>query len=217
MISLDYGNILTFKIALVGLTPLIIGFFSLIFGYFILPERWWYFSQILLTIPIAVAFLLFCNIFKKKSLKPVFPFFLTIFISFIMILSPNANFDNHIFSPNTGVRSALTEAEITAAAFFIEKSTDSISSDYDYFVNPSSSILINYYGLSYDRIRSLDISLLKDEFFENDKIIVIREEIVKRPFRLSGQVYKLNYDPIKSLDIKGFSKIYDSTKVKGFL
>lgn len=217
MISLEYGNHSTFKIAVVGLTPLIVGFSSLIFGYFIIPERWWYFSQILLAIPIAIAFLLLCTRFLNKSLKPIFILFLTVFISFVMVMSPNANLDNHIFSPNTGVRSALTETEMTTAAFFVEKSIGNLSSDFDYFTNPSSSILINYYGLNYDRIKSLDASLLKGEFFKNGNILVIRNEIVKRPFRLFGQVYKLNYDPVKSLDIKGFSEIYDCTSVKGFL
>jgi hypothetical protein len=217
MLTSEYGNNLTFKIAVVGLTPLTIGFFSLIFGYFIIPERWWYFSQILLAVPIAIAFLLLCARFLNKSLKPVFLFFLTVLISFIMIMSPNANFDNQLFSSNTGVRSAFTESEMTAAAFFVEKSNGDISSDYDFFTNPSSSVLINFYGLSYGRIKSLDDSILYEDFSKDGIIKVIRKEIVDKPFRLFGLVYRLDYDPFKSLDIKGFSSIYDCDSVKGFI
>lgn len=217
MISRKYGNFSTLNIAVVGLTPLAIGFFSLIFGYFIIPERWWYFSQILLAIPTAIAFILLCSKIKNRSIKPIFLFFLTIFISFLMIMSPVANLDNHTFSPNTGIRLALTESEITTAAFFVEKSADTtISSDDDYFTSQSSSILLNYYNVNHSKIIPLENSLLTRKFDDAGSIIVIREEIVNKPFRLSGQPFKLNYDPKQVLEEQDYSRIYDCTSVSGF-
>ena len=216
MISRKHGNFSTLNAAVVGMTPLAVGFFSLIFGYFTIQERWWYFSQILLAVPLAIALLLLCGKIRNRSLKPIFLIFLTIFISFLMVMSPTANLDNHTFSPNTGIRSALTESEITTAAFFVEKSIGTLSSDYDYFTNPSSSILINYYDLNYSKIKSLDTAFFTRKFDNMSSIIVIREQILNKPFRIFGQPFKLNYDPRKALDEQGFSRIYDCNSVFGF-
>ena len=218
MISKKYGSSHTFIMAIVGATPLAIGFFSLITGHSVIEQRWWYFSQILLALPLAITFFLLCGVIKNKFAKPFLLLFLTFFLSFIMITSPKANIDNHTFSPNTGIRPPSTEAELRAAAFFVEKSVYNISSDYDYFTNPSSSIPVNYYNMSYSRIKSLDTSLITGEFERNGNIIVvIREEIVDKPFRLFGQPFKLNYDPRQSLNEQGFSKIYDCNSVSGFM
>jgi len=211
MISKKYGNSSTLNFAIVGLIPLTIGFFSLIFGLFTIPERWWYFSQILLVIPVSLGFILLYNKIKNKYTKPLFLLFLTIFFSFIIITGSMANVDNHMFSPNTGVRLALTESEITGAVFFSEKSVKPLLLDHDY-----SIILTNYYSLNDKRVKSLDSSLLTGEFSPGGGTIVIREEIVNRPFRLFGQPFKLNYDPKQVLENQGFSKIYDSNSVFGF-
>jgi hypothetical protein len=216
MISKKYGNALTLSFSIIGITPLAIGFISLITGYYLIPERWWYFSQILLAIPISLTFILLCNKIKRKSLKTLFLFFLITFLTFAMIISPTANLDNRIFSQNTGLRSALTKSEITAASFFAEKSAATLSSDFDYFTNPSSSILINYFNINSTRIKSLDQSILTRKFDRNYSIIVIREEIITQPFRIFGQTYKLDYNLKKSLEIQGFSVIYDSNSVSGY-
>lgn len=216
MISKKYGNYHTFNIAIIGMTPLAVGFFSLIFGYFLIPERWWYFSEVLLAVPIAVASILLCMKIERNSLKTLFIFFLIAFLSFIMIMSPIANVDNPIFSSNTNARSAFIESEIITAAFFVEKSVENLSSDYDYFTNPSSSILINFFGLNNTKIKSLDVSFLTKNFTRINTI-VIRNEIINKPFRLFGQIFKLDYNPQKYLEEKGFSRILDSNSAKGYI
>ena len=100
---------------------------------------------------------------------------------------------------------------------FVEKSVSNISSDYDYFTNPSSSIPVNYYNMDYGRVKSLDTSLFIGKFEHNVSTIVIRQEIVNNPFRLFGQPFKINYDPRQSLNEQGFSKIYDCNSVSGFI
>lgn len=217
MISRKYGSSHTFIMTIVGATPLAIGFFSLITGHSVVEQRWWYFSQILLALPLAITFFLLYGVTKNKFSKPILLLFLTFFLSFMMITSPIANTDNHTFSPNTGIRFASTESEIRTAAFFVEKSVYNISSDYDYFTNPSSSIPVNYYNISYSRIKSIDTSLITGEFERNRDIIIIREKIVDKPFRLFGQPFKLNYDPKQSLNEQGFSKIYDCNSVTAFV
>jgi hypothetical protein len=217
MISRKYGNLNTFNIALVGLTPFVLGFFSQIIGFFILPDRWWYFSQIFLAIPIVITIILVYNNIKNKSIRPIVILFIAFFFSFIMILSPSANVNKQFFSSNTGVRYGFTEAEITATAFFVEKSVGNLSSDYDFFTNPSSSIPKNYFELESNRIKSIDEALLTGDFTQINSTIVIREEIVKEPFRLFGQTYKLNYDLKKSLEKQGFSRTYDCKSIFGYI
>ena len=131
-------------------------------------------------------------------------------------MSPTANIDNPIFSPNTGVRYAITSSEIQTAAFFAENSEGNISSDYDFFTNPSSSIPMNYYNVEENSILSLDNSLYTGNFDHNG-FIIIRDQIVNNPFRLLGQRYKINYDPKENLYDQDFSKIYDSNSASGFV
>jgi hypothetical protein len=194
-----------------------IGFFSLITGHSVLEQRWWYFSQILLSIALAVSLVIFYGILKNKIAKTALLFFLTFYLSFIMVTSPQSNIDNQIFSPNTGIRSASTESEIRAAGFFVDKSISNISSDYSYFTNPSSSIPVNYYYFNPNKIKSIENALLTGKFHINNSVIAVREEIIGNPLRLFGQPYKLNYDPREILGGQGFSKIYDSKSVSGFL
>ncbi|MBE3089350.1 MAG: hypothetical protein IMZ41_03610 [Actinobacteria bacterium] len=217
MISKKYGNFNTFNIALVGLIPLTLGFFSQILGIYILPERWIYFSQVLLAIPIVITVILIYNNIKNKSIRSIVLLIIIFFFSFILILSPTANVNNRFLSPNTGIRNGYTEAEMTSTAFFVEKSVGNLSSDFDFFTNPSSSIPKNYFELKSDRIKSIDESLLTGDFTQIKSTIVIREEIVKEPFRLFGAIYKLNYDLKNSLEKQGFSLIYDCKSVFGYI
>lgn len=217
MLSERHSNSNTFTMVVAGFFPLAIGFLALITGHSVIQERWWYFGQILLALPLAITFLLLCSSIKNKFAKSFSLFTLTIFLSFIMIMSPTANIDNHSFSPNTGIRAAPTEAELITATFFVQNSAGNLSSDYDYFTQRSSSIPSNYYGMNYSRIKSLDECLHTGEFEHNRSIIVIREEIVNNPFRIYGQPFKLNYNPKQSLNEQYFSKIYECGSVSGFV
>jgi hypothetical protein len=215
LISKKYGNISSFNIAVAGITPLVVGFFSLIIGTYVLPERWWYFSQILLAISVSISFILLLNSIKNKYARPLCLFVLVLFLSFIMIVSPTANVDNPVIFPNSDVRLALTESEITAGTFFVENSVKYLSSDYNYFTNPSG-FLTNNFGLNGSKIKSLDTAFLTKNFSLGNTVIVIRQDIVNKPFVLYGQVYQLNYNPQTYLEEKYFSRVYDSISVVGY-
>ena len=49
-----------------------------------------------------------------------------------------------------------------------------------------------------------------------DMFVLIRKEIVNRPFLLS-YVYKLDYDPREVLSSQIFSRVYDCDSVSGFV
>jgi len=216
MISAN-GNMQTFSIAISGLTTLSIGFISFITEKQMLNVRWLYFSQIFLALPLSVAFFLLLSCVKVRIAKNILLFTLTTALCFIMIMSPTANLDNHIFSPNTGVRYAFTESEVTAASFFAKNSFGNISSDFDYCTNPSSSIFANYYDVSYERIISLDESLYEGKFEPDGTIKIIRREITERAFRLAKGLYRIDYDLSKLLRDSRFNKIYDSYEVSAYL
>jgi len=67
------GSSSSFTMAWVGVAPLAIGFFSLISGHSVIEHRWWYFAQILLAIPLAVA-VYTVGTWKMKSPKTLYCF-----------------------------------------------------------------------------------------------------------------------------------------------
>ena len=202
-------------IVISGSIILIMSFLSIMTGKEILNTRWLYFSQILLAMPVSITFLLISNIPKRKYVRPILIAMFAISLSFIMIISPTANADNFTFNQNLGVRYGFTDSEMKSAAFYAKNTAGKISSDFDYSTNPSSSIFVNYYNVSYDNISSLDASLRNGTFDHDGSIKIIRKEIVDRPFRLSGGLYRLKYDPNIVMS-KRFNKIYDSFVVIGY-
>lgn len=211
MISKKFRNSYTISLVTIGMAPLFIGFFSIITGHTILEARWWYYAQIFLSIPLAVTIMILISRIRNNTKKSAFLAVFSVLLSLLMIMSFNV-VDNNVFYQNTGVRYAFTTSEITAASFFSEKITSNISSDFDYSSNPSSSVFINNYNVKMNNIIPLDNSLYEKKFFDDGSIKLIREYIVKKPFRLSGLTYKLNYDPREPLDAD-FNRIYDSTRV----
>lgn len=202
-------------LALVAIMTLSIGFFSLITGKEVLNVRWWYFAQILLSPLVAVALVIIFNSINSKGIKNTFLVVFVCLLSFLMITSSIACTDNHTFSPNSGVRYAFTASEMAAASFFSQQNV-SISSDFDYAVNPSSSLFANYYNLKYSKIDSIDIDLYNHSYPRTGSIVIIRNQIVENPFRLQSGIYKLNYDPNMILS-KSFDKIYDSNSVTAYI
>jgi hypothetical protein len=212
MVSKKYGNSTTMNYAIVGIIPLSIGFFSLVIGTYVIPDRWWYFSQILLALSVSISLIMVYNRMRYRFVKPIFLTLMTIFLSFLMIMSPEANIDNPIFSPNTGVRLAMTESEMTAASFFVEKSVSTLSVDSDY-----GNVIYNYFISNNPKIEPLDNYLLKGQFNISGRTIVLRNIIVDKPFRLFGQPFKLNYNPIHIIENQGNSNIYNCKSVYGFV
>lgn len=204
------GNSFSFSITLAGFTPLALNFFSVITGHSIIEHRWWYFSQILLAIPMAIAIILISNWKGKNSkFKFIFSFLFVMVLTFLMIMSTPANTDNRIFSPNIGIRYAYTESEMNVASFFARTSVNTIFTDF-------------YYGLAFSNqysnvsVLSLDESLYNKNFKHDETIKIIRKEIISRPFGLYGVLYCLDYDPNEILCSSGFNKIYDSSMVDAY-
>lgn len=212
------GSSSTFAMAWVGMAPLAISFFSLISGHSVVEERWWYFAQILLSIPLAVA-VSAVGTWKIKDLKLFYCFifgFVAV-LSFLMILSPPANVDNHMFSPVTGSTPAYTQSEMVASGFFATKTVGVLSSDGDYCTSSSSSVFIHIYAIDPVRLVNLDNSFISGEFDHDGSIKIVRSKCLLEPLMgIDGLSVHVRPDLNTYMSNLGFNRIYENPTVTGY-
>src|SRR6266568_578639 len=202
--------------AIIGLTLLMVGFVSLILGRQLLNERWLYYAQILLALPTAVGVLLATSLSRKRDSRRALVVAIVVCLSFVMVMDSTANPDNATFSPGLVTRKAFTTSELAAARFLSYHWDGSISTDFLYGTNPSSSIFADYYGVDPARIRSLDSALVKGDFTGVSDLVVIRSAIIGHPLLLAGGLEELSYNPGTVLTDSGFSKLYDCGSVAAY-
>jgi hypothetical protein len=210
MISQRYGNHNTFNFAFIGLIPLFLGFFSLISNsHSILEDRWWYFAQILLSIPLALSLTLIASYVKQKYLSSGLFFFIVLFMSFIMIMNPYANNDNHIFSPNSSITHALTASELQAAKTTSTIWKGTIKTD-RYYANSQNFKYGNFEAFCNETYQKNPDNL-------SNSFVLIRKAIIGKVFNMFLSYVRLDYDPRVLLDEYRFSQIYDCGSVGGYL
>ena len=198
-----------FAMAWAGMAPLAIGFFSLISGHSVVEQRWWYFAQILLSIPLAVSIYII-GTWKSKRLLHLYSlvFGFVVLLSILMIASPTANVDNLSFSPNSLMRYSLTEAELESLKTVTEKWDGPVRTDV-YFAGSQS--------LQYPLLSSFCQNIYSEDYLSlRDDIVMVREAIVGAPFKIFSSIYKLDYDMNGKLEEQGFSRIYDSNSGSGY-
>lgn len=203
------GSSLSFVMAWVGMAPLAIGFFSLISGHSVVEHRWWYFAQMLLSIPLAVAVY---TVGTWKSKRPFhsycFIFGFVVALSLLTIMSPPANIDNPMFSPNSHMRSSPTEAELISITTLISKWDGAIKTD-EYFAGSQK--------FQYPQVSSFSQQLYSNDYLSlKHQVVVVREVTVNRPFKAFSSLYRLDYDLNVRLDQLGFARIYDSNSGSGY-
>jgi len=208
MMSIKYGNYNTFNFAVIGLTPLFLGFFSLITKHSIVEQRWWYFAQVFLSIPFAVSVSLIMNSLNLKSLRLALSSFLIVTISFLLIMSPVANIDNHTFSPKSSMTSSLIASELQAV-----ETTSSIwdrTIKTDEFYAGSQKFTHKFEPFSYELSEKSVLDL-------QNNLVLVRKVIIGKPFKLFSSIIELDYDPRCLLNDSYFSKMYDCGSVEGYL
>lgn len=208
MISKKYGNSNTFLIVIISIFILAVGFFTMIMGLTVVNDRWFYISETFLSIPLAVTIYIFSKSFRRSILASL----LIICMVFLMIITPLVNYDNPTFSPNTHVRYGYENSELTAADFLFEKTKNNISTDYD-FSGPINNYFYN--GSTVASSKYLDNSIYNKNFTKTNITLVIRTEIINKPFRLFGSAYyKLNYNPLLILNQStNYNEVYDNGQV----
>jgi len=216
MFSRQFGNPYTFFMATAGILILGIGYFPMLRGMSVIEHRWWYMVEMLLSVPLAVAFCLVSGIFKKIRFKAAVMAASVFLLTFLMIMGLPSNMDNRTFSPNQLVRYAFTESELQALQTVSANSAKTIGVDGYYTAAGQTPELLKW---SQDKLQDISGCLLARDFSQcHCNIILIRDEVVIHPFATGGGViYRLNYDPRQFLTEQGFSKIYDCGSVSGFM
>jgi hypothetical protein len=212
LFSRKLGNKYAFALVIAGLVALVVTFvgtYSDFFGAarFVIP------SQVLLAIPVGMAFLYLASLPGRTIVRACLIGTLVFALSFLTVIGPAVNEDNRIFSPNIQVRLAFTQSEVQAF--------DTISRFYDgeigidaYGVRPLQLILAPN-----NEISSIDDQLFSRDYGDSqDRLMLIRKEIVVNPLQISRFApFRLDHDPRQVLAEQGFSRIYDSGSWAGFV
>lgn len=211
ILSKQFRNSNRFIIIIGGIVTLCLAFFTLITGKNIIVGRWYYFSQILLAIPLSLSILLLTGIFKNRLTKGFLISFSIFILTFLLIISPAANVDNHIFSSNSGIRFAFTESELHAG--------NTISTIYNGIVGTDTYYTLLFKYQLDTKYVSIDNSLDTGDFRMSPEImIVIREETMNHPlFRPSQTTLTINYNPFLKLEEQKYSRIYNCGPVSGYV
>lgn len=202
-------KIRSYKSVLIGLTGLLllsIGFVSIFIGSFIVVDRWFYFAEVLLSIPLSLSlFLIYQHTKKKVMIVSILMFCL----SFVLIISPTANVDNHILTPNSQSTMAITESELTAVQTIKSIWNGKTGSDQYYSKN-----------LFRSNSRMLDSEIYNKNFTSsvvNNRLILVRQRMYDEPIDLYSGTYQIDYDLNALLKNSGFSEIYDVGSVECYL
>ncbi|KKG99374.1 hypothetical protein DU68_01490 [Methanosarcina mazei] len=207
MVSPKYANLLSFTMAIVGVTPLFLGFFSLVTQRSIITERWWYFAQIMLSIPLSVGIIIIFNSIKNMHLQKIMLLLVIISLSFSMLLSPLVNMGDNLLFPHVS-RQTFTEAELQAVY--------TISSKYNGPVDTDEQMLYLSFlniGISFN---SINEELYLKKISIKPRYIFIRSYLMNHLLNIYNWSYLLDYDPNKELENLRFMKIYDSNAASLF-
>jgi|GEM_PF-5102766 len=225
----NIGRILFFSIALIGILycikirlqnplicaysiasvmPLALGFFTFLFGITIISGRWWYFSQVLAVISVA----LFIVVLAKRLSPSGWRVVVAIFVCFLcipMFISSDANVDNNETGLNTTSRLYLYDSEMTCLHFVCDNIYET------FYVDTYYSI-----GFSYtDSSRSVNMGNIGFDLFYNhmkttDGAWVFRKELLNHPVLFNGVECKLLFNAAEYANgDPNISKIYDCGEV----
>ncbi len=182
-----------------------VGILSQQFGVWLASNRWLYFGQILLVLPVG-ALILGVVRGSSTAIKTLASLILSSLI-LLAVLSPQANSDYFYFTPNITVRHSLTDSELASAQFANNKWSGKVSGDAYYGV-------VEYLGLLEGRYNRIDDQLSSGSTAETpDSMIVVRDYWHGHPvLSLPGQ-YFVRTDVTVELSSAGWSTVYSSGSV----
>jgi hypothetical protein len=210
------GNISTFSLAVIACTPLLFVFITYLLNSEIIGYRWLFISEILLSIPLALALYLVSGAYLQRS-QLRYLFFLAVIgsLCFFMVMGANGNDDNHFLIPKSTLVTSeyYTEAELTGSNFFAASSSGKIFSDEDYAYNPSSSIFENVYGIPPGRLGILNFAGLSSPSVQENSIFIIRYRYISgiQNKRMPSQPDLYSY-----ISDSQYNKIYENSALTGF-
>lgn len=212
------GNRSTFTLAILACIPLCISFIAYVTNSEIIGYRWHYISEILMSIPLALALIIVSGKkLKKPFLHYLFMFLFIVSLSFFSVMDYYGNNDNHFLIPNKGISNFYTEAEMVGSNFFAEKSTGMILSDINYAYNPSSSLFEHFYGINRDRLAVLDFEMQSGKLPYEDSIKILRLRYLSDYQRIVGQSFNNKPCIYTILFSKNYNKIYENPSIVGYI
>lgn len=106
------------------------------------------------------------------------------------------------------MRYSLTESELELVKTVTEKWDGPIKAD---------RYLAGSQVFQYPQVSAFCQQIYAEDYLGlGDHIILVREAIVGRPFKIFSSIYKLDYDLSGKLEGLGFSQIYDSNSGSGY-
>jgi hypothetical protein len=209
MFSKKFGNKYSFTLVHGGVMMIAIVFFSLLLGKTgLVAPRWFPGLELILAVPVAIGLLFICGFFKNGLYKVLVLSILILFLSFFMITPPSANVDTPIYSENTMVRYSLTTSELQAANTISSMYNGEIKMDYFY------SCCFSGVNVTVSDLRP---NFVSGDYADLDGLILIRKEIVERPFFNKRGCFKIYHNPKEKLNNLYFNHIHNSGSVNAFL
>ena len=162
----------------------------------------------IMAVPASIGILLSSKIMHSKYMQLIAIILVVSFFSFFSITNTFVNIDSPIYTENTLIRYNFYDSENTAITTMLTKYDGIFSLDY-YYLHP---LIIGDSGTFVD----LSDRLIEGNFTNTEGLVIIRDEITKRPFNANG-IYRLNYDLKGLLEQQKGSMIYSSDSVYGYL
>lgn len=187
--------------------PITIPFIFYQLGMEAVSIRWFYFSQVLLSIPLSlVVYVIGGRIINKSSLNYLFLFGIILICCFIMISCTMGNHDNFSVPPQNKIKIYHTESELTGLNFITHTSRKSLSVD-------GFSIPVLLYYFHWDSYHQIDRQYISGNFIQDDSFKILRPAIIAN-FQRAGILSNKITPDIKNYMLKnGFNQIYDNSGV----
>lgn len=200
-----------FTFAATGMLTLFIGFIAQLSALINVAQRFWYFAEILLSIPLALSLVLVTE--RNGSINKILIGTTSCVIIGFMLMSPSVSYDNTALTPHYSVRYGLFMSELTAM--------DTVDSRFDDVRCLSDGYYIavhNHLNLGGNAWESLDWQLATKSFnLERGTLVMLRTEVTSKPVLCLSTIYKLDYSPTGCLEDTGYSTVYDIGTVVGYI
>lgn len=195
-----------------GLISLALVFLGMKLNLYVLPDRWWYYSQHILIFTTSYGILIFIskmpNIKKSISIAIII-----ILISFLNITDPISDIDNPLYSKDLTIRHASTNSEIQSIKKLYKITDKKMLID-----SQAASPLYEENNFIENQIVYMDSTILTSRNYAKfDGIIVLREFMLNGNLFDARGMYILDHNPSIYLDDHKFDKIFDSKSIYGFM
>jgi len=206
--------------AVICLGTLMICVVPTLLGITMLRERWFYFAEVLLAIPLAVVLVKLPLIGKRKLALIVVAVLVSITAFFSTIGLP-ANMTNRTLSPNLIVRYAFTDKELEGwkvaqdLELWRAKTEDGyryIGADPIYLCSIGVDRLLQLTGA----LAPIDPFILSGDFSGCPAdVLLLRDALYKEPFGYgSGAIYELGFNPADVATQQGYKEIWRNEEIR---